>query len=330
MAALTIFCRHRRCGIRFNTLQLPCHFDHREKNLKRWGTRTDLRFLTLFGMTIPLNRYKSVSIFLGALPSPGNPTAHGVFRDVLIRLFVGVPPAGGVDVFIDGSGALSPMLIECVTHFLFYPVLGERFPRPGSFASRTKAHLRASGFNSSLDPGAAGGGKNMASRGVNKVILVCNLGADPDIRYLPTGGMVTAIRLATGETWKDQNGQQQERTEWHRVVFYRRLAEVAGEFLKKGSKIYVEGSLRTQQWDKDGEKRYNTEVIAKELHMLDRASEHDEAQGPSGQQNPGKPKQNRSPSSQSSANHQSQPQPVAANVAHALDNFDEYDDDSHF
>ncbi len=138
----------------------------------------------------------------------------------------------------------------------------------------------------------------MASRGVNKVILVGNLGADPDIRYLPTGGMVTAIRLATGETWKDQNGQQQERTEWHRVVFYRRLAEVAGEFLKKGSKIYVEGSLRTQQWDKDGEKRYTTEVIAKELHMLDRASEHDEAQGPRGQQNPAKPRRNRSPSAQ--------------------------------
>ena len=96
----------------------------------------------------------------------------------------------------------------------------------------------------------------MASRGVNKVILVGNLGADPDIRYLPTGGMVTALRLATGEVWKDQDGKQQERTEWHRVVFYRRLAEVAAEFLKKGSKIYVEGSLRTQQWDKDGEKRY--------------------------------------------------------------------------
>jgi single-strand DNA-binding protein len=98
----------------------------------------------------------------------------------------------------------------------------------------------------------------MASRGINKVILVGNLGADPDIRYLPTGGMATAIRLATGEVWKDQDGKQQERTEWHRVVFYRRLAEVAADFLKKGSKIYVEGSLRTQQWDKDGEKRYTT------------------------------------------------------------------------
>jgi len=111
----------------------------------------------------------------------------------------------------------------------------------------------------------------MASRGVNKVILVGNLGADPDIRYLPTGGMVTALRLATGEVWKDQDGKPQERTEWHRVVFYRRLAEVAGEFLKKGSKIYVEGSLCTQQWDKNGEKHYTTEVIANDLQMLDRA-----------------------------------------------------------
>ena len=112
----------------------------------------------------------------------------------------------------------------------------------------------------------------MANRGINKVILVGNLGADPDIRYLPSGSSVTFIRLATGEAWKDQEGQVQERTEWHRVVFYRRLAEIAAEYLKKGSKIYIEGSLRTQQWEKDGEKRYTTEVIGKDLHMLDKAS----------------------------------------------------------
>lgn len=112
----------------------------------------------------------------------------------------------------------------------------------------------------------------MASRGVNKVILIGNLGADPEVRYMPNGGAVTTIRLATSETWKDQNtGQQQERTEWHRVVFYRRLAEIAGEYLKKGGKVYIEGSLRTSQYEKNGEKRYSTEIIANEMQMLDRA-----------------------------------------------------------
>ena len=110
----------------------------------------------------------------------------------------------------------------------------------------------------------------MASRGVNKVILIGNLGADPEVRYMPSGGAVTTIRLATSESWKDQCGQQQERTEWHRVVFYRRLAEIASEYLKKGGKVYIEGSLRTQQWEKNGEKRYTTEVIANEMQMLDR------------------------------------------------------------
>lgn len=109
----------------------------------------------------------------------------------------------------------------------------------------------------------------MARKGVNKVILIGNLGADPEVRYMPNGGAVTAIRLATSETWKDQAGQQQERTEWHRVVFYRRLAEIAGEYLKKGGKVYIEGSLRTSQYEKNGEKRYSTEIIANEMQMLD-------------------------------------------------------------
>ena len=103
----------------------------------------------------------------------------------------------------------------------------------------------------------------MASRGVNKVILIGNLGADPEVRYMPNGGAVTNVNVATSETWKDKNtGQQQERTEWHRVVFYQRLAEIAGEYLKKGSKVYIEGSLRTRQWEKDGVKHYTTEIIA--------------------------------------------------------------------
>lgn len=113
----------------------------------------------------------------------------------------------------------------------------------------------------------------MAKGTVNKVTLIGNLGADPEIRYMPNGGAVATIRLATTEAWKDkQSGQQQERTEWHRVVFYQRLAEIVGEYLKKGSKVYIEGSLRTQQWEKNGEKRYTTEVIGNEMQMLDRAA----------------------------------------------------------
>jgi single-strand DNA-binding protein len=111
----------------------------------------------------------------------------------------------------------------------------------------------------------------MASRGVNKVILVGNLGADPETRFLPSGGSVTNIRMATSESWKDkQTGQQQERTEWHRVVFFNRLAEIAGEYLRKGSKVYVEGSLRTRKWqDQSGQDRYTTEIVASEMQMLD-------------------------------------------------------------
>lgn len=110
----------------------------------------------------------------------------------------------------------------------------------------------------------------MASRGVNKVILVGNVGQDPETRYMPNGGAVTNISLATSETWKDKNtGEQQERTEWHRVTFYQRLAEIVAEYVKKGSKLYVEGSLRTRSWEQDGIKRYATEVIANEMQMLD-------------------------------------------------------------
>lgn len=111
----------------------------------------------------------------------------------------------------------------------------------------------------------------MASRGINKVILVGNLGADPEVRYMPSGEAVTNIRIATSETWKDQQtGQQQERTEWHAVVFYRKLAEIAGQYLRKGGKVYVEGSLRTRKWqDKNGLERYTTEIIANEMQMLD-------------------------------------------------------------
>ncbi len=105
---------------------------------------------------------------------------------------------------------------------------------------------------------------------VNKVILVGRLGKDPEVRYLPDGGAVCNITLATSETWKDKNtGDKQEKTEWHRVTFYRKLAEIAGEYLKKGREVYVEGRLETRKWtDKEGRDRYTTEIIANEMQML--------------------------------------------------------------
>ena len=111
----------------------------------------------------------------------------------------------------------------------------------------------------------------MATRGINKVILVGNLGNEPEHRVLPAGGGVTNISIATSESWKDKNtGQMQERTEWHRVVFFNRLAEIAAEYLRKGSKVYVEGALRTRKWqDQSGQDRYTTEIVANEMQMLD-------------------------------------------------------------
>ncbi len=111
----------------------------------------------------------------------------------------------------------------------------------------------------------------MASRGVNKVILIGNLGRDPETRYMPSGGAVTTCTLATSDSWKDKaTGQLQERTEWHRIVFFNRLAEIAGEYLKKGSKIYVEGRLQTRKWQgQDGQDRYTTEIVAADMQMLD-------------------------------------------------------------
>lgn len=109
------------------------------------------------------------------------------------------------------------------------------------------------------------------ARGVNKVILIGNVGQDPEVKYMPSGGAVTNISVATSETWKDKNtGQPQERTEWHRVVFFNRLGEIAGEYLKKGSKVYVEGALRTRKWQaQDGTDRYTTEIVGSEMQMLD-------------------------------------------------------------
>lgn len=108
------------------------------------------------------------------------------------------------------------------------------------------------------------------ARGINKVILVGNLGADPETRYTASGAAITSIRIATSEAWKDkQTGEPQERTEWHSITFFGRLAEIAGEYLRKGSQVYVEGKLQTDKWqDKDGNDRYTTKIIANEMQMM--------------------------------------------------------------
>jgi single-strand DNA-binding protein len=116
---------------------------------------------------------------------------------------------------------------------------------------------------------------------VNKVILVGNLGRDPETRYNPEGGAITNISVATTDTWKDKaSGEKQERTEWHRVVFFSRLAEIAGEYLKKGSQVYIEGSLRTRKWtDKEGVEKYTTEIVADRMQMLGSRSGQGDAGG---------------------------------------------------
>jgi single-strand DNA-binding protein len=118
-------------------------------------------------------------------------------------------------------------------------------------------------------------------RGVNKAIIVGACGQDPETRYTPSGGAVTNISVATSESWKDKTtGNKEERTEWHRIVFFNRLAEIAGEYLKKGSKVYVEGSLRTRKWqNNDGQDRYTTEIVANELQMLDSRPDSNSATG---------------------------------------------------
>ncbi|MDI9819591.1 MULTISPECIES: single-stranded DNA-binding protein [unclassified Legionella] len=109
------------------------------------------------------------------------------------------------------------------------------------------------------------------ARGINKVILIGNVGVDPDVRYMPNGNTVTTLSIATSETWKDkQTGDKQERTEWHRVICFNRLGEIAGEYVRKGSKLYIEGSLRTRKWqDQQGQDRYTTEIVANDIQMLD-------------------------------------------------------------
>jgi single-strand DNA-binding protein len=140
----------------------------------------------------------------------------------------------------------------------------------------------------------------MASRGVNKVILVGNLGNDPEVKYMPNGNAVANVSLATSESWKDQQGNQQERTEWHRLTFYRKLAEIVGQYLNKGSQIYVEGKLQTRKWqDQSGQDRYSTEIIVENMQMLGGRSNNNPNQGGQnpnqGGQNPNQGGQNQAP-----------------------------------
>ena len=162
----------------------------------------------------------------------------------------------------------------------------------------------------------------MASRGVNKVILVGNAGNDPEFRVMPNGNGVANVSLATSETWKDKStGDQQEKTEWHRVIFFNRLAEIVEQYIKKGSKLYIEGRLQTRSWEQDGVKRYTTEIVASEMQMLDSRGGGDSSFGQGqgqGQGQGGGAPNSASPSSASAA-----PQ-----VAHA--NFDNFDDDIPF
>ena len=128
------------------------------------------------------------------------------------------------------------------------------------------------------------------ARGINKVIIIGNLGRDPETRYAQNGSPVTNFSVATSETWRDRaSGENQERTEWHNIVCFARLAEIAGEYLRKGSKVYIEGSLRTSQWEQDGQKRYKTEIMARELQMLDSRGGGGPMGGPVGGQGGGAP-----------------------------------------
>jgi single-strand DNA-binding protein len=161
------------------------------------------------------------------------------------------------------------------------------------------------------------------ARGINKVILIGNVGNDPDVRYLPNGNPVTTLSIATSETWKDkQTGEKQDRTEWHRVVFFNRLGEIAGEYVKKGTKIYIEGSLRTRKWqDQQGQDRYTTEIIGNEMQLLD-------SRGP-GAMNDDMSMSSAAPVRQAQ-NRQSAPQAPNMNTENTHEGFELLDDDIPF
>ena len=157
------------------------------------------------------------------------------------------------------------------------------------------------------------------ARGINKVILIGNLGQDPETKYLPSGSAVTNVTVATSESWKDkQSGEQQEKTEWHRVVFFNRLAEIAGEYLRKGSKVYIEGRLQTRSWeDQSGQRRYTTEIVASEMQMLD-------TRGGGGEYNQAPPQ------SESQGKRGGEAQQSSGSASQAPAGFDDFDDDIPF
>lgn len=149
----------------------------------------------------------------------------------------------------------------------------------------------------------------MASKGINKVILVGNIGQDPEVRYMPNGNAVANLSLATSESWKDQQGQMQERTEWHRLTMYRRLAEIAGEYLRKGSQVYVEGKLQTRKWqDQSGQDKYTTEIIVDQMQMLGGRGGQGDNMGGGYNQNQQRPQQNAPQQSAPQQNYQQAPQ----------------------
>ena len=160
---------------------------------------------------------------------------------------------------------------------------------------------------------------------VNKVILVGNLGRDPEVRYMPNGDAVANYSIATTETWKDKQGNRQEKTEWHNIVMYRRLAEIAGEYLKKGSSVYIEGRLQTRKWqDKQGNDRYTTEIIADQLQML--GGRNSNAAG----QTPGQDHGAASPSQPGGASTDGTPPPPRRKDPAHGGSFDDMDDDIPF
>lgn len=150
------------------------------------------------------------------------------------------------------------------------------------------------------------------AKGINKCILVGNLGDDPTVKYMPAGGAVTNISIATTDSWKDKTtGERVDKTEWHKVVFFNRLAEIAGEYLKKGSQVYVEGALRTRKWtDKEGQDKYTTEIVGNEMQML------------GGKGDSSNDQQQSSPSQRAQ-----QPNRAAANTRQPADDFSSFDDD---
>jgi single-strand DNA-binding protein len=165
------------------------------------------------------------------------------------------------------------------------------------------------------------------ARGINKVILIGNLGRDPETRYTQGGSAVTNLRIATAESWKDkQTGEQQERTEWHSVVCFARLGEIAGEYLRKGSKVYIEGRLQTRKWqDKEGHDRYSTEIVANDMQMLDSRGGADSGEAPPMRQSGGAPR-NQSARSNDRGDSRAEPQYDSS----ATSDFADIDDDIPF